>query len=105
MRIQVEAKPVQEVNITPLATAIVRVMVKPYNDLLAKMLKDGRVTEAEMKQLHERVYEQADRLDELVQEDLARLEPRLDELMQEGVTNNEAADQIRGRPLKRSPAR
>jgi hypothetical protein len=46
-------------------------MLKPYNDLLAQMVKDGRLKPEETDRLRQRLHEQGDRLGELVREDLA----------------------------------
>ncbi len=72
MKIPVESTLRQEVDITEIAVSILKVMVKPYNDLLEQMLKDGRVTEAELGRLHNQFLERGDRFDELLKEEMAR---------------------------------
>ena len=79
MKFEVEATPEPGVNITPLAVSIVRVMVKPYRQFLAQMLKDERVTKEEMEQIERQVIEQGERLDELVEDELPRVKKILSE--------------------------
>ena len=79
MKFEVEATPESGVNITPLAVSIVRVMVKPYQQFLAQMLKDERVTKEEMEQIERQVIEQGERLDELVEDELPRVKKILSE--------------------------
>ena len=61
-----------DVDLTTAVTSVLKVMVRPYNDLLAQMAEDGRLKPEETDQLRRRIHEQGDRLGELVREDLAR---------------------------------
>ena len=60
-----------DVDLTTAMTSVLKVMLKPYNDLLAQMAEDGRLKPEETDQLRRRIHEQGDRLGELVREDLA----------------------------------
>ena len=66
-----------EKDLTPVVTSILNVFLKPYNDLLAKMAEDGRLTREEMDQLRQQTREQGKRLGELVEDDMASDEPRV----------------------------
>ena len=44
-----------ETDITPVVTSILKVYLKPYNDLLGQMLKDGRVTKEELNRLKQQI--------------------------------------------------
>ena len=61
-----------DVDLTTAMTSVLKVMLKPYNDLLAQMAEDGRLKPEETDQLRRRIHEQGDRLGELVREDLAQ---------------------------------
>ena len=61
-----------DVDLTTAVTSVLKVMSRPYNDLLAQMAEDGRLKPEETDQLRRRIHEQGDRLGELVREDLAR---------------------------------
>ena len=61
-----------DVDLTTAVTSVLKVMVRPYNDLLAQMVEDGRLKPEETDQLRRRIHEQGDRLGELVREDLAQ---------------------------------
>ena len=80
MKFEVEATPELSVNITPLAVSIIRVMMKPYRQFLAQMLKDERVTKEEMEQIERQVIEQGERLGELVEDEL----PRVKKILSDG---------------------
>ena len=60
-----------DVDLTTAVTSVLKVMSRPYNDLLAQMVEDGRLKPEETDQLRRRIHEQGDRLGELVREDLA----------------------------------
>lgn len=60
-----------DVDLTTAVTSVLKVMLRPYNDLLAQMAEDGRLKPEETDQLRRRIHEQGDRLGELVREDLA----------------------------------
>ena len=79
MKFEVEATPENSVNITPLAASIVRVMMQPYQQFLAQMLKDERVTKEEMEQIDQQVIKRGERLDELVEDELPRVKKFLSE--------------------------
>ena len=80
MEIPVESEVVNRIDFTPIAIAIVKVMLKPYNDLLDQLLEDGRVTQAELDQLREQMREQGKRLDELLPDEISRAKASLSEI-------------------------
>ena len=59
------------IDLSPVMVSCVKVFLKPYQDFLAQMMKDGRVTEEEMARLLQQVLEQGERLGDFMQEDLA----------------------------------
>ena len=61
-----------DIDLTTAVTSVLKVMSRPYNDLLAQMAEDGRLKPEETDQLRRRIHEQGDRLGELVREDLAQ---------------------------------
>ena len=71
LRIAIDGNTI-EVDLTTAVTSVLKVMLRPYNDLLAQMVEDGRLKPEETDQLRRRIHEQGDRLGELVREDLAR---------------------------------
>ena len=61
-----------DVDLTTAVTSVVKVMLRPYNGLLAQMVEDGRLNPEETDQLRRRIHGQGDRLGELVREGLVR---------------------------------
>ena len=70
MKIKLTPTVHQEIDITEITLSVLKVMIKPYNDFLKQMLKDGRVTEAELERLRKQFSERGDRFDELVEEEM-----------------------------------
>ncbi len=73
MKFEVEATRRGSIDITPVAASILTVMMKPYNQFLDQMLRDERVTEKEVDELRQQVIARAERLDELVNDELPRM--------------------------------
>ena len=73
LRIAIDGNTV-DVDLTTAVTSVLKVMLRPYNELLAQMVKDGRLKPEETDQLRKRLHEQGDRLGELMREDLANRE-------------------------------
>jgi glycerol-3-phosphate O-acyltransferase len=56
----------------PIVSSILRVFMQPYNDLLTKLQAEGRVTDAELRQLREEIEKRGASLSGLVAEHLAQ---------------------------------
>ena len=64
-----------DIDVTPFASAIVEVMLEPYLLFIARLVGEGRVTEAEIEELNALAAERAKRISSLVKERLAEDEP------------------------------
>lgn len=58
------------IDLTPIVGAIAAVLSEPYQDFVAKLHAEGRITDAEVVGLREAILERGDRLADLVQERL-----------------------------------
>jgi hypothetical protein len=57
-------------NISPIVGKILKVLMEPYIDFIAKLHADGRVSDAEIKAVMEQFTQKADNLDDFVEKEL-----------------------------------
>lgn len=60
----------EDIDLTKIITLVASVITQPYNDLLAKLRAEGRVTEGEIQQLRKEIEKRGASLSELVAEHL-----------------------------------
>jgi len=58
------------INLTPFVGAVLAVLTEPYQNFLAKLHTEGRITDAEVAELGQAILERGDRLADLVRERL-----------------------------------
>ena len=60
-----------KINLTPVVCAILEVFLKPYNELLSKMARDGRLTQEDLTLLRQQVTECGESLGATLRERMA----------------------------------
>jgi hypothetical protein len=58
------------INMTPFVSAILAVLAEPYQDFVARLQSEGRITDAEVADLRQAILDRGSRLADLVQERL-----------------------------------
>jgi RIO-like serine/threonine protein kinase len=59
-----------QINLTPLVSAVLSILSEPYQELVARLHREGRITDAEVGALRASILERSEHLAELVKAQL-----------------------------------